>query len=132
MLTGENMRPLFLLEDEHHDIKIKGDTRIPAGAYFLKFNKVITPLTSKYRKRFPWFTFHIEITGIKNFSNVYYHIGNDERDTAGCPLVGLVCDMSSGDGVIQRSTQAYEIFYKHVSPWLMAGEEVIVNITDPR
>jgi len=132
MISGEDLQPAFLLEDEHKDVKVKGDTRIPAGVYFLKFNKVVTPLTSKYRKRFPWFTFHIEISGIKNFSNVYYHIGNDEGDTDGCPLVGQTCDLSSGEGIIGRSTIAYEIFYKKVSSWLNAGEEVIVQITDPR
>ena len=132
MISGENITPCFLLEDESHPVKIKGDTRIPAGVYFIRFNKNLTTLTRKYRAKFPWFTWHLEITGIKNFDSVYYHIGNTEKDTAACPLVGQTCDISSGEAVIGRSTAAYESFYKSVSAWLNANEEVIVQITDPR
>jgi hypothetical protein len=132
MISGEDLQPAFLLEDEHRDVKVKGDTRIPAGVYFIRFAKRNTDLTKKYRNRFPWFTWHLEIVGIKNFTGVYYHIGNKEADTAGCPLIGQTCDLSSGEGTIGRSTIAYEIFYKKVSSWLNAGEDVIVQITDPR
>src|SRR5687768_11457935 len=84
----------LLLEDTHHDTKIAGDTRIPAGFYELKLREEDTPLTLKHRKDYadlPWFKenpdwFHIEITGIKNFNGVYFHSGIDDSHTLGCNL----------------------------------------------
>lgn len=131
-MSGDGIAPCFILEDEYREEKVKGDTRIPAGVYHLRFRKENTSLTQKYRQRFKWFTWHIEIVGIKNFSNVYYHVGNNEADTAGCPLLGQMCDLSSGDGIISRSAAAYEQWYKVVSGYLNAGDTVIVQITDPR
>jgi hypothetical protein len=43
----------YTLEDQYRNFKVKGDTRIPEGTYKIKFRKVNSPLTEKYRKRFP-------------------------------------------------------------------------------
>src|SRR5690606_2699229 len=48
----------FVIEDEYREVKVKGETRIPAGRYELKIRKQDTPLTLKYRKRYPeWFQY---------------------------------------------------------------------------
>lgn len=120
----------FTLEDEMRAVKIKGEKRIPEDFYKLAIRKELTPLTKRYRKRFPsWFKYHIEIIGIPDFDMVYVHIGNDDDDTGGCPLVGQTCDSTkSKNGWIGRSTQAFESFYKKIYPMLERGDDVKINI----
>lgn len=132
VMTGNGIDPCFILEDEGREIKIKGETRIPAGTYFLRFKKELTPLTVRYRKKYKWFSWHIEIVGIKGFSSVYYHVGNREKDTDGCPLLGTTAILSDDEATVASSAIAFAAWYKSVSAWLNADEQVIVQITDPR
>lgn len=117
----------FAVEDEHRDEKVKGETRIPEGLYPLRFKEKTTPLTTKYRTRYPWFTWHLEICEIPNFTNIYLHVGNDDDDTDGCLCLGQTCDTKKPNGFVGRSRQAYEAFYKKVSPWLREGAEVKIH-----
>lgn len=109
----------FTIEDEKRTEKISGETRIPAGDYDLRYREQLTGLTKKYRSKFDWFEWHIEICDIPGFSNVYIHIGNTDEDTDGCPLLGYTCDMTKPN-FIGRSTDAYKDFYK-----LFKGEGTI-------
>jgi len=77
-----------VLEDEKREIKVRGETRIPEGVYKLVIRREDTPLTIKYRQRYDFFKYHVEIAGIKNFSNVYLHPGRHSGHTLGCPLIG--------------------------------------------
>lgn len=126
----------FTLEDEYREVKVKGETRIPAGTYKVKFNESVTPLTEKYRAKYPWFTFHLEIQDVRNFKNVYIHIGNDDDDSEGCILLGdsLVNNQYKVgqvvDGFLGNSTQAFERFYKRVGEHLRQGGEVDIQIID--
>ena len=88
LLTVDGKKFSFVIEDEEREIKVKGETRIPAGKYFVKFRKQLTPLTKKYRKRYSWFTYHLELQNVPNFSYVYIHIGNFESSTDACQVVG--------------------------------------------
>lgn len=106
----------FICEDEHRKEKIAGETRIPSGTYEIKLN-IDGGMNRRYRELFP--DLHqgmLEITDIPNFSNVYIHIGNDDDDTAGCPLPGLgaTVDHINGGGTVQRSKEAYEALYSVV------------------
>src|SRR5688572_13804843 len=78
----------YTLEDEQREVKQSGETRIPTGFYELKVLKSDTPLTLKYRAKYPWFKHHIEVTNVKGFKGVYIHIGNKDEDTDGCILLG--------------------------------------------
>ena len=88
LLTVNDKKFSFVIEDEHRDKKVKGETRIPAGKYLVKFRKQLTPLTKKYRAKYPWFTYHLELQGVPNFKYVYIHIGNFESSTDACQVVG--------------------------------------------
>jgi len=124
----------WTLEDEHRDVKVKGETRIPANTYELKIRKEDTPLTIKHRTSYgAWFKYHIEITGIPNFTGVYVHAGNDETHTDGCLLLGdtLLNNESFEKNNLANSTQAVERFYKLVYPIIDAGKEkVFIEIQD--
>lgn len=121
---------LFVLEDEHRDQKVPGETCIPAGHYALTIRKVETALTLKYRKRFPWFKYHIEVDGVRGFDNIYIHVGNTDEDTKGCLLLGLDASLDKPNGQISRSVQAYELFYKSVYPMLERGDDIYIDIKD--
>ena len=77
----------YTLEDTFRSEKIAGKTRIPAGTYQISFLRQDTPLTKEYRQRFSWFTYHLELNNVPNFSNIYIHIGNTHANTEGCILV---------------------------------------------
>lgn len=105
---------------------------VPAGRYALKLKKVKTPLTEKYRKKHPWFTWHVELQDVPNASGVYIHIGNTEADTDACILLGAKCDLNppTEKGLIERSTEAYSAWYGITRQLLEKGEKVFLTVID--
>jgi hypothetical protein len=67
----------FTLEDERREVKVKGETRIPAGTYELGVR-----YSPKLKRE------AIQIKDVPNFEWVMFHAGNTEADTEGCVLVG--------------------------------------------
>lgn len=113
----------YTLEDEQRVIKVKGETAIPLGKYKVKLRTEGTFHTN-YSKKFP--TFHkgmLHVTDVPNFEYILIHIGNFERDTAGCLLVGR----SAGESSISESTIAYEKMYKKVITAFDKSEEVWIE-----
>ena len=125
----------WILEDTHHDTKIAGATRIPAGFYELKLKKEDTPLTIKHRAAYQtkWFKanpgwFHVEVTGIANYSGVYLHSGNDDAHTLGCLLPAYSLDMSLANNQTSKSLLAVDDFYSIVHPLLWKGTKCFIEI----
>ncbi len=78
----------YTLEDEHRDVKVMGETRIPAGRYQVKL-RTEGSHHLRYQQKFP--DIHkgmLHVTNVPNFQWILIHIGNDDDDTAGCLLVG--------------------------------------------
>lgn len=126
-LFVEKKLQCFILEDQKQINKIKGETRIPAGIYQLKLRKEDTPLTKKYRTKYPWFKYHIEISNVPNFIGVYIHIGNNDDNSEGCLLTG---DTVNKDGTLLNSTQAYIHFYNLIYPLLEKDQKIMLQIKD--
>lgn len=126
VLLNENKFEAFTLEDEQRTKKVNGETRIPAGLYFIKFQKIVTPKTISYRNRYDWFSFHLQIMNVPGFTNVYLHVGNYDTDTDGCVLLGLTADAELG--TIGKSVKAFKSFYLKVAPILEKGEQVSLRI----
>jgi len=127
----------FTLEDTHNDTKIAGDTRIPSGFYELKLRMADTPLTIKHRAGYKteWFKanpewYHIEITGIQNYTGVYIHSGNDDAHTLGCLLPAFTFDMTKGNNQTSNSLLAVDKFYSIVYPLLMVGTKCFIEMRD--
>jgi hypothetical protein len=117
------------VEDEPRETKVPKETRIPSGDYYIEFNKADTSLTKKYKEMFPdFFTWHLEIVGIKDFDGVYIHIGNTEKDTAGCPLIGFTLDFRAGTN--SNSKEAFREFYLYMKNALVNGKKVAIRIID--
>ncbi len=128
MLFLNNKFFSYTLEDTHHDEKISGGTRIPEGNYPIELNRNLTDLTKRYRKRFPWFEYHIELKEIPNYSLVYIHIGNTHVDTRGCILVADGVNAANTDKMVTHSQRAFERLYKTLNPKLAAGQKMTLQI----
>lgn len=123
-----NSHTFFTLEDGYHEPKVPGQTRIPAGEYEIALRKD-SPMAKRYRAKFGndhkgmlW------LQNVPNFTYVYIHIGNDEDDTEGCPLIGRVADIT--EGYVGDSTSAYKEFYPLVMAAFDRGEKVILTIRE--
>lgn len=115
----------FTLEDEWRAVKVPGETRIPAGVFPVKL-RTFGGFHERYAKRFPGM--HVgmlEITGVPNFSDVLFHIGNTDEDTRGCLLVGQQMNEA---GSLGGSELAYRRFYPRVAAALLSGQEVLLEV----
>lgn len=105
----------YTLEDEARVLKVAGETRIPAGTYQVDLQQVDTPLTLKYRAKYPWFKKHLEVKNVPGFKGIYFHVGNTDEDSKGCILLGDVASNNViGDGSVSNSTIAFRRFYMNV------------------
>jgi len=117
----------FTCEDESRPVKVKGETRIPAGRYEIKL-RAAGGMHPKYASKFPGL--HrgmLHLQDVPGFEWVYIHIGNDDDDTAGCILVG---DGAHVGGTLSESTVAYRRLYGVVSNAILAGEPVSIEVRD--
>lgn len=106
----------FTLEDEHREEKVAAETRIPAGTYRIGVRHE-SPMVTRYKKRFPWHMGMLHLLMVPGFQWIYIHIGNFEKDTAGCILVAQKARVMAGRKprfTLQDSTAAYEALYKQV------------------
>lgn len=126
----------YTLEDVYRAQKVKKHTRIWAGEYKVSYSDVNpehSSITKRYRTKDStkdFFDRHIEIHGVDQFDGIYIHIGNNERHTEGCLLVGDGLNTSGGDVVLTHSTGAFTRFYKKVTAELNAGTPVRIKILD--
>ncbi len=130
LLFLDNVWECFTLEDEYRVTKVAGKTRIPAGKYEVNFRLVVTPLTEKYRAKYSWFEWHLELQDVPGFKNVYIHIGNWHTNTRACILVGSSCDSKGAPDSVGNSTATYKLLYLKVATALRTGERVFIDIKD--
>ncbi|MDN5202343.1 DUF5675 family protein [Fulvivirgaceae bacterium BMA10] len=121
----------YTLEDTYQEVKVPGQTRIPAGTYALDFLKSDTPLTLKYRRNFPnWFQYHLEIKEIPGFTGVYIHRGGTHKDTKGCLLVSDSLTIAKGKEVFTNSTNTFERLYRFLKEKIEQGTKARIIIKD--
>ncbi len=106
MLYIDGKFAAFTVEDEKRDVKVMGETRIPAGIY--KLSLVESP---KYTARFGHKM--IMLNGVPGFTGVLIHPGNTEKDTMGCIPPGNVVRYNPDGGIsrIEESIAAYKRIY---------------------
>lgn len=115
VLEKQTVLQAYTLEDEFRATKVKGETRIPAGTYTVDRQPLATPLTLKYRQKYPWFKNHLEVKNVPGFQGIYIHVGNYDENSDGCILLGDVADNNSiGPGSVMQSTAAFQRFYQSV------------------
>jgi len=116
----------FSLEDLPHEIKVPGETRIPAGEYEIKL-RTAGQMHTDYAGRFSDHRGMLWLQAVPNFEWVYLHCGNTAADTAGCILLG---DTLRAAGRVDDSVQAYRRVYGVVSNAILAGEPVTIAVED--
>lgn len=102
---------------------------VPIGIYEIKKREVLSGLTKRYRKKFDWFDWHLELQDVPNADYVYLHVGNNEGDTDACPLIANTIDFTpaTSKGFIGESVDGFARFYAIVSE-LLENDRVFINI----
>jgi len=125
----------YVIEDEFRDVKIKSETRIPAGRYEIKLRTY-----GKWNERMmkhPDYRIRkihrgmLQVIDVKNFDGILFHPGNTDLDTSGCLLPGNNIDNNRiGRGRVTNSTDAYIDIYTKVIAGFDRGEQVFINVHD--
>lgn len=120
LATGKLLFQSYTLEDQFQEVKVRAETRIPAGKYEIIIQRAQTPKTLSYRKRYPnWFLNHLMLKDVPGFVGIYIHIGNGDDDSEGCILLGDNVDNNViGHGSVSNSTQAFIRFYNELYHYL--------------
>jgi hypothetical protein len=127
MLLDETSGRKFLaytLEDEHREVKVAGETRIPAGTYNITLRKV-GGFHSKYSTKYG--SMHkgmLWVRDVPGFEYILIHTGNTDEHTAGCLLVGNTSDYK---GIIGSSVDAYKRIYPAIAKVLTDGGSVEIT-----
>lgn len=108
MLDGERLS--YIIEDGHREVKVWGETRIPAGRYEI-FPRKSGGFFERYKRAF----LHKFVLGFRNvpgFSYILIHIGNAPANTHGCLLCNTEYYLGS-DNIYRGagSKDAYLILY---------------------
>ena len=121
----------FTLEDEARDVKVKGETRIPAGCYKLKLRKE-GGFHNRYTKKYgAWHKGMIHVQDVPGFTYILWHTGNTDEHTDGCLLLGNTAQQNvTEDGFVGASNDAYKRVYPPIAAALEAGEDCEVTYVD--
>ena len=104
----------WTLEDVVREVKIPGETAIPAGRYEVRLS-----LSQRFQKVLPEFT-------VPNFTGIRIHAGNTQADTAGCVLVGRV----RASDRVEESKLALMNVMEHLRRATTAGDRITISIED--
>lgn len=110
----------YTLEDTFRKEKIKHQTRIPSGVYklALRYSPKFSP---KYKHDLIW------LKDVPNFEWILIHVGNTEKDTSGCILVGTE---TIKDRALRNSKVAYSKIYPLIASKIKSGADVRIEIVD--
>jgi len=131
--NGKRTFLCYTLEDEQRDVKVWGETRIPAGTYKLGLRteggfhtKYISKFGADFHKGMIW------VLDVPGFEYILWHIGNTDENTAGCLLLGdsQESNLVKKDGFVGSSTNAYKLVYPRVLAAIQSGLNVEVEYID--
>ena len=123
----------YTLEDEQRDVKVWGETRIPAGTYKLELREE-GGFHNRYLNKYGN-TFHkgmIHVQDVPGFEFILWHTGNTDEHTAGCLILGntQTNNRIAKDGFVGNSVDAYKFVYPRVAAAIEAGLDVEVEYID--
>lgn len=120
-LYAEGRFQCFTLEDEYRLDKVPEETRIPHGTYDIRLRPE-GGMHPRYAAKFPFHRGMLCLQDVPGFEWIYIHIGNAEKHTAGCILVGDGALARSDNMSLQASTDAYTRLYRQVVDHAAAGD----------
>jgi len=104
----------FTLEDQYQDEKVVKKTRIPAATYKIKLRDNGN-MTKRYANKFP--SMHrgmLWLQDVADFQWIYIHVGNTDKHTEGCILVGQGANIGHGNMSVMNSVRAYKDLYSKI------------------
>jgi len=131
--NGKRTFLCYTLEDEQRDVKVWGETRIPAGTYKLELrteggfhNRYLSRYGASFHKGMIW------VKDVPGFEWILWHAGNTDEQTAGCLLLGnsQESNIVKKDGFIGASRDAYVFVYPRVVAAIESGLNVEVEYID--
>lgn len=131
--NGKRTFLAYTLEDEQRDVKVWGETRIPAGTYKLKLrkeggfhNRYLSKYGTPFHKGMIW------VQDVPGFEWILWHTGNTDEHTAGCLILGntQTNNRIAKDGFVGSSVDAYKFVYPRVAAAIEAGLDVEVEYID--
>ena len=122
----------YTLEDERRALKVRGETRVPAGTYKVELRKE-GGFHNKYTKKYPGI--HrgmLHVVDVPGFEYILIHTGNTDEHTAGCLIVGdsQENNLILRDGFVGKSVNAYKRIYPSIAKAIEQGEEVTIEYID--
>lgn len=102
----------FVIEDGKREVKVKGETCIPALTSRL-VGRRYGGFYERYRARYGH-EFALEIEDVPGFRDILIHIGNTINDTSGCLLLNYGARLVGDNWVGIDSASAYLDFYAAV------------------
>ena len=107
--------------------KVYGETAIPFGRYEVELN-VKSPKYSNFAK-YPWAKPYDgclpRLKNVNFFDGVLLHVGNTQKDTLGCILVGY----NTIKGQLTNSRKAFALLMdKYLTPAKKRGENVFITV----
>ena len=105
----------WTLEDVVREVKIPGETAIPAGRYDVRLS-----LSQRFQKLLP------EVLAVPGFTGIRIHAGNTQADTHGCLLVGRV----RADDRVEESKLALMHVMEQLRRATTAGDPITITIED--
>jgi|TARA_Y100001963_G_scaffold79842_1_gene110886 hypothetical protein len=121
----------YTIEDEHRDVKVAGETRVPAGTYNITL-RTVGGFHSRYETKYG--SMHkgmLWVRDVPNFEYILIHTGNTDEHTDGCLLVGNTSQENiTRAGFIGESVGAYKRIYPSIAKVLVDGGEVSITYVD--
>ena len=129
IVNGKRNFLCYTLEDEQRDVKVWGETRIPAGRYKLSLRKEGGFHTRYQAKYGDMHKGMIHVNDVPGFEYILWHTGNTDENTAGCLLLGnsQTSNLVQKDGFVGSSVNAYKKLYSKVAKQLLIGNKVTIE-----
>ena len=115
LLLIDGVFTCWTLEDVVREVKIPGETAIPAGRYEVRLS-----LSQRFQKLLP------EILAVPGFAGIRIHAGNTQADTHGCVLVGRIRAYDR----VEESKLALMHVMEHLRRATTAGDPITITIEE--
>lgn len=96
---------------------------MPDGIWEIVLRKELSDMTKEWRKKNPWFTWFLMLKNVPNRKWLYFHSGNQLKNSKGCELTGL----SIEGGYLYDSLEAMEKLYTLMYR-ILEVERVLIDI----